>query len=87
MKPGSDYCVQEFFLIGSSRGKGIADAASRELFRLHPGKYRLLVLNRNRRAMRFWSRICGEMSSEWRRTEGEDETIFEFQIPTENYAS
>ncbi len=80
VKPGFDYCIQEFFLIGSSRGKGIADKVIHELLMLHPGKYCFIVLKHNLRAMKFWNRICSDISSEWTKTEEDNETIFQFVL-------
>ena len=77
VKQGFDYCIQEFFLIGNSRGKGIADAVLHELSRMYPGKYCFIVLNNNLRAIKFWNRICDEISNEWSKSEQERDTLFE----------
>lgn len=80
VKQGCDYCIQEFFLIGNSRGKGIADGILHELFTMYPGKYCFVVLNQNLRAMKFWNRICNEASNKWNKTERENDTLFELSV-------
>lgn len=52
--PGCDDCIQEFFILKPYRRQGLGRAAARELFRLYPGRHSLLVLEKNRPALRFW---------------------------------
>jgi predicted acetyltransferase len=52
-----DYIIHEFFLLKGYRRKGIGTAAIRNLMGLYKGKYRLLEIVSNRKAVAFWTRF------------------------------
>ena len=54
---GYDFCIQEFFVVGYYRGKGIAEAAIRWLFGAMRGKYAAAVQEKNERAAEFFKAV------------------------------
>ena len=52
-----DYCIQEFFVVGYYRGKGVAQAAAEALLGAVKGRYAAAVLNKNQRAKIFFSEL------------------------------
>ena len=80
VKQGCDYCIQEFFLLGYYRGKGIAEQVCKELFNKFHGKYCILVLNKNKRAICFWEKITAKNATFLSKTESDkNAVIYEFQ--------
>lgn len=57
VRAGTDYCIQEFFIIKKYRGKGLAAEAVHALSQLYPGRYSLMVLQANQTALRFWRTV------------------------------
>lgn len=76
VKKGCDYCIQEFFIIGSCRGKGIATEAINLLFMEYPGKYCFVVIKNNIRAIKFWDKVCGESFNNVNKTERENDYMY-----------
>jgi len=52
-----DWCMWEMYLEPEHRGTGLAERAVREVVGRFPGRWYLLVLPPNTRAMRFWRRV------------------------------
>ncbi len=48
--------LREFFVLQAYRGRGIAQTAALEAFKLFSGRWGLRILNRNARAIRFWKK-------------------------------
>ncbi|MGU3471007.1 GNAT family N-acetyltransferase [Paenibacillus sp. D51F] len=63
---GSDYMVNEFFILRPYRGKGIGEAAAGELFRRHPGSWSLFTTpgERNRGSIAFWRKSLARHAGE-----------------------
>jgi predicted acetyltransferase len=57
VKPGCDYCIQEFFILKKYRKKGFGIAAINELFKAYKGQYSLLILEANIAALNFWRNV------------------------------
>lgn len=57
VKPGCDYCIQEFFIVKTYRGQGVGTQAVGELYRIFPGTYFLVVLEKNQVALHFWRTV------------------------------
>jgi predicted acetyltransferase len=57
VKPGCDFCIQELFVLGLYRGKDIASGACLYLLEKYKGKYCVIVLKENHRAMKFWRKF------------------------------
>lgn len=57
VKPGCDYCIQEFFILKKYRRKGIGMRAANKAFSLFQGKYCLLVISKNEPALHFWRNL------------------------------
>jgi len=47
LKTDCDYCINEFFIIGSYRRKGIAHEACKVIFEQHPGRYCFEMIDYN----------------------------------------
>lgn len=62
VKPGCDYCIQELVILGLYRGKSVAEEAISSIFKEYnnKGKYCVIVLKENKRAMGFWSKIINK---------------------------
>ena len=60
VKPGCDYCIQELFLLGLYRGKGIAESACLYLMKEYKGRYCIIILKENHRAMSFWRKLIAK---------------------------
>jgi predicted acetyltransferase len=60
VKPGCNYCIQELFVLGLYRGKGVAEAACNYLMKKYKGKYCILVLKENIRAIKFWQKFISK---------------------------
>ena len=54
---GFDFCLQEFFIVGYYRGKGVSRAAAEGLFSLLKGSYIAAVPVKNDRALRFFRSV------------------------------
>ena len=78
VKQGCDYCIQEFFIIGSYRKKGIASETCKVLFNKYPGRYCLEVLAGNIKAKFFWRKIADTIGTEF--TSEKDDTVFTFLV-------
>ena len=74
IKAGCDYCINEFFIIGSYRRKGIAREACKVIFKQHPGRYCFEVIDNNDRAKSFWKKLIAEVGTD---VVIEDEVVFE----------
>ena len=64
LKKDCDYCINEFFIIGSYRGKGIVYEICKVIFAQHPGRYSLEVIDANVRAMSFWKKLIVEVGTD-----------------------
>ncbi|MTI68110.1 MAG: GNAT family N-acetyltransferase [Firmicutes bacterium] len=57
VKEGCDYCIQEFFILRKYREKGLGREVINILFKKYKGRYSLLVLENNKKALKFWRNI------------------------------
>lgn len=81
VKLGCDYCIQEFFVLNSFRGKNVAEEVCKQLTDKYTGKYCLIVLNKNTRAINFWRKFTDKYTAKM--SEGkldEQSIIMEFSI-------
>lgn len=81
VKSGCDYCIQEFFVLNSFRGKNVAEEVCKQLIDEYKGKYCLTVLNKNTRAINFWKKFTDKYASKV--SEGkydEQSIIMEFSV-------
>lgn len=79
-KEGCDYCIQELFLIGFYRGKGVAESCLGMLFQQHKGKYCLSVLSKNQRAISFWNKVCAKYGQGLSKQENSVDRVLEFTV-------
>lgn len=83
----SDFYLNDFFILRSFRGRGVADEAASQVFDSHPGTWELQTHpgENNRRAQNFWRRMVNNYTKgEYREVVAEtkrDETklIFTFK--------
>lgn len=50
---GSDFCLQEFFIVGFYRGKGVAELAAKKIISLFPGRFCAAALKNDSHATNF----------------------------------
>lgn len=53
-KNGTDFCIQEFFILNKFRRKSVGQQAFKQLIQKYKGIYSLLVLKENDIALEFW---------------------------------
>lgn len=80
-KPGCDFCLQELMVLPRFRGQGVATQACRLLARAHPGRWCLIALTGNVRAVKF----CQDMIASLGRLEccgrlDDESAYFEFTV-------
>ena len=80
VKDNCDYCIQEFYLIQSCRGKGIAQEVSKQLFKILKGRICLSVLNRNYRAIAYWDKVLSQHATKIQADIKEVNMFYEFTI-------
>jgi predicted acetyltransferase len=51
-----DYIIQDIFIMRGYRNRGLCKSVLKQLFRLYPGKYGLVILMKNKPAKLFWKR-------------------------------
>ena len=71
-----DYIINEIFILRKYRSKGIGKIVTKKLFESYPGKYGLVILSKNKPAMRFWKTIYDEYSIKYE----ESEVIYDTEI-------
>ncbi|MDD4011527.1 MAG: GNAT family N-acetyltransferase [Sphaerochaetaceae bacterium] len=71
-RPGTAFCIQELFLIASSRGRGLALEAVRKLIQEYDKDLCLQVLKLNERAKAFWTKVAGSLSMAIEKEDAED---------------
>jgi len=54
VSPGTDFCINEFFILRKYRGRGLGRAAASTLLKQYPGRYLVIQLLRNVPAIGFW---------------------------------
>ncbi|WP_405169544.1 GNAT family N-acetyltransferase [Paenibacillus sp. FSL H3-0286] len=61
-----EFYLNEFFILRPYRGKGIAEYAAKEVFKLHLGNWELQTnpTDTNRRAQHFWRKTLKEYTSD-----------------------
>lgn len=64
VKAGCDYCIQEFFITGNYREKGIGSEACKAIFSKHPGRYCLSIIDNNLKAKSFWTKLINSVGTE-----------------------
>ena len=84
-KPGTDLCIQEFFILRKFRNKGVGLASIEQLFDNYFGSYSMAVMKQNTSAKMFWEKVLDLMriqyKSEQHTQDGIDGISYEFTIP------
>jgi predicted acetyltransferase len=84
--PGCDFYMNEFFVLRSFRGNGIAEYAAKEVFKCHQGPWEVLTNPNelNKRAQQFWRRTLKEYTNDNHQEEcgksHDDETMMIFRF-------
>ena len=74
-----DHAIAEFTIFPCYRGRGLAEEAVQQIFRMHPGRWELKFSERNRRAAAFWRKVTAQY--EPRATEvGAHEAALSFSV-------
>jgi predicted acetyltransferase len=56
--------MTEFFIVRGYRRRGVGMKVAHEVWRQFPGRWEVRVIDRNQKAMEFWSRAVGEFLGE-----------------------
>jgi len=84
-KPGTEFCIQEFFILRKFRNKGIGLASIEQLFANYSGSYSMLVLKHNVPAKIFWEKVLDLMRIQFKKEkyihDGIDCISYEFTAP------
>lgn len=84
-KPGTEWCIQECFILRRFRKKGIGLASIDQLFSNYPGSYSMAVMKDNVPALLFWEKVLDLMGIQYTKEkhneEGIDGISYEFSIP------
>jgi len=78
IKQGCDWCIQEFFITGNFRRKGIGIKACEAVFSKHPGRYCLEVVDNNVKAKAFWAGLVNSVGVDV--VVGNNDTVFSFMV-------
>ncbi len=55
----ADFIVEEFFILHSFRGKGVAEQSAQQGFDLHRGNWEITTYPNSPRAIGFWKKVLG----------------------------
>lgn len=72
---GYEFCIQELYVVGYYRGKGVAEEALGRIFAILPGRYCAAVQKENGRAIKFFKKIAEEYFGAYTEEEYEGEFI------------
>ncbi len=56
------HSIAEFFIIRSHRRSGFATMLAKQIFQMHPGRWRVAELENNVPAQSFWRKVIGEIT-------------------------
>jgi len=56
-KPGTDYSIQEFFILNQYRKRGLAQLVMKEIMKMYIGKFSIIILKSNEKAIHFWRKF------------------------------
>lgn len=76
------FFMAEFFVLKAYRRRGVGRAAFEALFARYPGPWQIGVIERNRQAMAFWSRVLEDRAAGRQRLEHEGESwlLYAFDV-------
>ena len=84
-KPGTEWCIQEFFILRKFRNRGIGRASIEQLFATYSGSYSMAVMKDNVPAKLFWEEALDLMGIQYKKEkhseEGIDGISYEFTVP------
>ena len=64
LKKDNDYGINDFFILNKYKGKGLAVQAAGKMFEEKPGKYFIMQVVENKRAVAFWKKVFNELNIE-----------------------
>jgi len=56
-KPGTNFCIQEFFILNKYRKTGLAHATIKEIMKIYKGKFSIFIIKNNQLAINFWRKF------------------------------
>lgn len=71
-----DYIINDIFILRKYRSKSIGKMVINKLFELYPGKYGLIILAKNKPAIKFWKSVYDENNIEYE----ENEAIYDDEV-------
>ena len=84
-KLGTDWCIQEFFILRKFRNKGIGRSSIAQLFANYSGSYSMAVMKDNVPALLFWEKALDLMGIQYKKEidseEGIDGLSYVFTVP------
>jgi predicted acetyltransferase len=84
-KPGTDWCIQEFFILSKFRNKGYGYSSVEQLFNKYSGSYSMAVMKDNVPAKYFWEKTLDLMGIQYTKEkhseEGIDGLSYVFTVP------
>jgi predicted acetyltransferase len=84
-KPGTEWCIQECFILSKFRKKGIGRDSIEQLFANYSGSYSMAVMKDNIPALLFWEKALDLMGIQYKKgketEDGIDGISYEFTIP------
>jgi predicted acetyltransferase len=69
-----DYCINDFFILNSYRGKGVGKNAARQIFNMCKGQFFIEQLLSNKPAIHFWKKLYVEMGIDFEEETKENTT-------------
>jgi len=64
LKKSNDYGINDLFILNKCKGKGLATQVVRTLFEEKPGRYFVMQVVENKRAVAFWKKVYHELNIE-----------------------
>jgi predicted acetyltransferase len=71
--------LREFFVLHAYRGRGLAQIAAQQVFKMFLGRWGLRILPRNTPAIAFWKRTITDFAGSFREGQVEDQPTLYFQ--------
>ena len=83
---GTDYYINDFFILNRFKGKGIGKTAVKQIFESYPGTYGVSQLINNQPAICFWKKVLDEnnldyQEKQWTAEDGNKCLCQEFTVP------
>jgi predicted acetyltransferase len=81
-KPGTEWCIQECFILSKFRNKGIGRASIVQLFANYSGSYSMAVIKDNVPANLFWVEVLDLMGIEYTKEKHSEMELMDYLMFT-----